>query len=282
MTIAEALQFGTTTLRTAAIDTRRLDAEVLLMHTLKKPREFLFMYPEKRLSTKQVAAYRALIRRRTKHEPIAYLVGKKEFYGLEFLVDKRVLIPRPETELIIETVLELIKDQSTNITIADIGTGSGCIAITLKKILPKTTVIATDMSAAALTAAKTNARRHHAAVKFLRGDLLTPLKKIPIDILVSNLPYLPTTPRTRRPTADVWHEPSSALFAGRDGLDCFKKLFTQLTQRTTLPKYVVLEIGHDQGKSLPRLIKRLLTIYSVEIKKDLAKKNRLAVLSLSA
>src|SRR3989344_7665503 len=210
MTIKQALLFGETKLK--KMETPNLDAAILLAFIIKKPKIFLYAHGEKNLTTAQWRSYQKLIKRRMRHEPVAYLVGEKEFYGRTFFVDKRVLIPRPETEFLIDTA----KTIKASIVI-DVGTGSGAIAVTLAKELAKP-IIAIDISTKALAVAQHNAQRHNATVKFLRGNLLEPILSrllnynynkevgIPIEIgkslyealklkavlIVANLPYLPT------------------------------------------------------------------------------------------
>ncbi|MFH1226121.1 MAG: HemK/PrmC family methyltransferase, partial [bacterium] len=144
MNIKKILKQAAEKLKAAKIDSAFLDADILLAFTLKKPKEFLYSYPEKKLTKNQLAKFNQLINRRAKREPVAYLINRKEFYGLDFYVDKNVLIPRPLTETLVEEIIKKVKNKK--VVIADIGTGSGCIAITLKKHLPQATIYAIDIS----------------------------------------------------------------------------------------------------------------------------------------
>jgi len=296
MTIKEALIFGETKLN--SLETPNLDAAVLLAFIIKKPKIFLYAHGEKNLTTSQWRSYQKLIKRRMRHEPVAYLVGEKEFYGRTFFVDKRVLIPRPETEFLIDTA----KTIKASIVI-DVGTGSGAIAVTLAKELAKP-IIAIDISTKALAVAQHNAQRHNATVKFLRGNLLEPILSrllnynynkevgIPIEIgkslyealklkavlIVANLPYLPTN-RAKMLSLDIKkYEPRLALMGGTDGLKYYRQLLQQIKK---LPTQCVLvaEIDSLQEKSFTQMTKKILPMADLVFKKDLAGHIRVAILT---
>lgn len=285
MVIKEALITATNKLTIKNISTPSLDAEVLLAFILKKSREYLFTRPEKKLTADQLKKFNRLIKRRLKGEPAAYLKNLKEFYGLDFYVGKNVLIPRPETELIIDEVIKVTSDKrqaaSSNKIIADIGTGSGCIAVTLKKYLRQTTVFATDLSAPALKIARKNARKHKAKIKFFRGDLLKPLKNKKIDLIVANLPYGKKSvwPKTSPTASSLKYEPEIALYAKKSGLTLYEKLFRQIAERKQKPKFVICELDPGQKNKMQKLAKKHLPGYRREIKKDLAGLNRIIILS---
>jgi len=245
MTIEQVLSEATVKLEKKKIPSADLDAEVLLSHVLKKPREYLFTHSDKPLSTYQLKNLRTLISSRLRHEPVAYLTGHKEFYGLDFIVNKKVLIPRPETESLVETVIKQVKRNTKNETpktvIADIGTGSGCIAVALKKNLPQIKVIATDKSATALKVARRNAKKHQVKIQFKQGNLLEPVKNLKIDIIVANLPYLKDN--LDYPDRKVIkYEPALALKGGPDGLKIYRQFYQQLQQLKNKPKLVYLEM----------------------------------------
>lgn len=280
MTIKQALVWGQQSL---AKKTSRpgLDAEVLLAFLIKQPKEFLYTYPEKTLTKNQVDKFKKLIRQRASHRPVAYLVGHKEFYGLDFYVDKRVLVPRPETEMIIDEVLKLARGKK--LTIADIGTGSGCVAVTLAKKLPQATIYATDISLPALTMAKKNASRHKVKIKFLKGNLLEPLKNKKIDIVTANLPYGALKGKEKF----VWnksvhhairHEPNLAINGGEKGLTVIEKLLGQITDSKTKPKHILLEFDPYQKTEIKKLLKKYLPTADYLIKKDLSGFNRLLLI----
>lgn len=239
MKIKQALKEATVKLKKKKITSASLDAEVLLSHVINKPREYLFTHPEANLSTFQLKNFRTLISRRTKHEPVAYLTGHKEFFGLDFIVNKSVLIPRSETESLVEAVIKEVGNKK--LTIADIGTGSGCIAIALKKNLPLTKIIATDKSAAALKVAKRNAQKHQVTIQFKQGNLLEPIKSQKIDVIVANLPYLKDNLKYPDQKT-LQYEPKAALQGGQDGLKIYRQFFKQLQKLKNKPKLVYLEM----------------------------------------
>lgn len=268
-TLQEALRTGIQTLTQAnqeqpdlALEPR-LDARVLLAHVLGVERSFLYTYPERPLTPEQEKHYHGLLARRMQGEPVAYLVGNREFYGLDFLVDRRVLIPRPETELLVEAALKACRQRLAKGAVplvADIGTGSGIIPITLAVQEPRLPCLyATDISAEALEVAALNCQRHHVEkrVHLLQGDLLAPLPEA-VDILTANLPYVGTKEMSLL-TRDVRaYEPHLALFSGPNGLDLLQRLFTELKQfRTLLPGgSIFLEIGYAQRESLESLVRK--------------------------
>ena len=209
------------------MDISSLDADILLSYVLKKPREFIYAHPEHKLTKKQQKKFLQLINRRKKLEPIAYIIRQKEFFSLPFYVDKNVLIPRPDTETLVEKVLNFIARQETRslskltknpslrtraaLTIIDIGTGSGCIAIALKKYLPQCKIIATDIAKKALKIAKKNAKINKMKIEFICSDLFDQVPKKylgKIDIIVANLPYLPKNVAKKK---NLRYEPNIAL-----------------------------------------------------------------------
>jgi len=263
-TIAEALYNASELLTENEITSVHLDAEVILSFIIKKPREYLYTHPEKILSTAQSTAYKKLISKRAKHFPVAYITGHKEFFGLDFLVNENVLIPRPETEFLVEQTITAARQAKNNITIADIGTGSGCVAVALAKNLPETKIFATDISKKALQLAKKNAGRRGVQVNFLRGHLLTPLKNKKIDIIVANLPYLPRDYKHD----SIKFEPKIALYAANSGLSLYEKLFQQIARLKHQPKFILIEAGSIQIKSLVKIIKKNLPQAKVTVKKN--------------
>lgn len=229
--------------------------------------------------------FMALVRRRAKHIPVAYLTGHKEFYGLDFQVTPDVLIPRPETELVVEEALKqasAMAPRGPRLVLADIGTGSGVIAICLAKSLPQANLVAVDKSAKALSVARRNARQLRAKVKFFQGDLLSPIKSRRIDIVVANLPYvddreknLLSFGRDSSIKKGLAHEPKLALYGGKFGLEVYGKLFKQITELKYQPQVVICEIGHAYVSQLKKMVKKYFPDKSWEIKKDLAGRNRI-------
>ena len=217
-------------LRAAGIASSRLDSELLLNHVLQRPRHWLHAHGDSTLLHEQQAQAEQLLTRRLQHKPLAYLVGHKEFYGRDFVVSPAVLVPRPETEQMIALLLQLI--QPTQRTIADVGTGSGILAITAQLELPPCQVDAYDVSPEALAIAQRNAQQHGVtSVKFIQSDLLAAAQQR-YDVILANLPYVsPTWQRDDRETA---HEPTLALFAEGDGLALISTLRAQ-TERWLAP-----------------------------------------------
>lgn len=234
------------------------DAELLLLHTLQIPRVTLIAHPDDELSANQRFAYEATIGRRLHHEPIQYITGQQEFYGLTLRVTPAVLIPRPETEHLVEAVL---KSLPTNrpLRIADIGTGSGAIAIAIAAHLPQAAITALDISAEALAIATANAREHKVAdrIRFLQSDLLSVLNREAetFDAIVSNPPYVAETDRATLHPQVRDHEPATALFAGKTGLDVYRRLIPQAYAALKPNGLLALEIGHDQQDAVAALLR---------------------------
>ena len=280
MTIQKVLIYAIEKLRTKKITSAQLDAEVLLSFILNKPREFLYSHPEYKITKNQAVKFKKLISQRIENKPIAYLIKHKEFFGLDFYVDENVLIPRPETEILVEEVLiEAKKLQATSDkpTILDLGTGSGCLAISLKKFLPKAKVIASDISNKALEVAKLNAKKHKVKILFIKANLLEPFIKgnFKMDILVANLPYL--TPLQLKEKS-IQSEPKKALLGGQDGLKYFRRLFDQINLLKLKPKAIFLEIDPSQSKKLSSLAQIYFEKAKIEIKKDLVGWDRVMVI----
>ena len=235
----------------------QLDAQVLLCHVLGIERAMLYAYPEREMTSQQEQQYFALIARRMQHEPVAYLTGHKEFYGLDFCVDKRVLIPRPETELLVETALEMIQRRIAHgqiPVVADIGTGSGAIPISVAVEEPRLPYLyATDISSETLQVAGLNCQRHHVTerVRLLQGNLVSSLPE-PIDLLLANLPYVGTDELADISPDVRFYEPHQALFSGSDGLGLLRRLSKEVCQSRVLKAAgaLFLEIGYRQREEL--------------------------------
>lgn len=264
MRIDKALILGIKKLKEHNIDSAELDAELLLCFILNKSKEFLYTYPEFELNEKQIAQFRSLIKKRSSLYPIAYILGYKEFYGLKFFVNKNVLIPRPCTELLVDLTLRV--DDPKGCRIAEIGTGSGCIAISLAEKGFKN-IIATDISSKILQIAKKNARFHKvlSKIKFIKGDLLKPLKNRQIDILIANLPYLPHNYNK----SSIKYEPDITLYGkNKDGTLLYKKLLNQIKEYNFKLKYLLIEINPEQVKILTSYIKKIFPKSAIQTKKD--------------
>ncbi len=236
-------------------DSARRDAETLLMHLLGKDRAWMLAHADDELGYECAEQYIALLERRFAGEPMQYIFGEAEFYRLPFRVTRDVLIPRPETEHVVEKVLEMATKFS-NPRIVDVGTGSGAIAVALAHELPDAMVTATELSAAALNVARENAQRNGVAerVRFLEGDLLEPVAGEQFDIVVSNPPYVSMGDRGSLAVEVRDYEPEQALFAGADGLDMYERLIPWAYNLLAPGGTLVLEIGHGQEPPVGALL----------------------------
>jgi release factor glutamine methyltransferase len=287
MTIKDLLTQGTQILTAAGHQNARRDVQVLLTHVLAAERSILYAFPEREVTPEQANLFFQLIERRTLDEPIAYLIGHREFYGHDFYVDKRVLIPRPETELLVEAALSAIRQKISSgqiPVVADIGTGSGAIPITLaleENRLPY--LYACDISTDALQVARLNCQHHHVEtrVRLLQGDLLAPLPE-PVDILTANLPYVGTDEMAILTPEVKAYEPQQALFSGPRGLNLLRRFCQEAAQPGILNPYAVLllEIGYAQRESLDLLLRQLWPQAQLLYKKDYAGWDRLVQISL--
>lgn len=277
--VAQVLQEATQTLAAAGCDTPRLDAEVLLAHVLGCDRAWLYAHPEHRLSPSQSSAYQFLISRRARREPVAYLTGHKEFFGLDLVVTRDVLIPRPETERLVELALQYAPTLPSPPMIADVGTGSGAIAVALAVHLPQAQVIALDTSPFALAVARRNAARHGVArrVCCIQGDLLAPLAG-PLALIVANPPYLSQAELVSAPPEVARWEPRAALNGGPEGLGVIRHLMTMAVQRLQTGGVLLMEIGAAQGAETLGLARRHFSQAAVEIALDYAGHDRLLVI----
>ena len=262
------------------LDTPHLDAELLLSHVLGLTRSQIHTHPNRRLDAAELDSYRELIKRRRQHEPVAYIIGHKEFYGLDFYVDRRVLIPRPETELLVEKGLEIGQAVSHPLTIADVGTGCGAIAISLAVHLSQAIIYALDALSKALEVAALNCRRHSVErpVHLLQGDLLSPLPE-PVDLIVANLPYVREPEMTGVNT--LGFEPQLALNGGPDGLNKTRYLCLQAGEKLRPGGYLLLEIGQGQGKAVTAFLTGHFPAAGLELIPDLSGIDRMVSLSLT-
>jgi release factor glutamine methyltransferase len=235
------------------LDTARLDAEVLLAHALGKTRSHLHAWPEKHLSAEQQAQFQRLLQARIRGEPVAYLTGQREFWSLPLAVTPATLIPRPETETLVALVLEVIPADSSAL-IADLGTGSGAIALAIAHERPRCRLLATDISPAALATAAANARRLDIDnIEFLAGDWCAPLAGRQCDLIVSNPPYIrDSDPHLRN--GDVRFEPRSALAAGAEGMDDLTKITHCAGHLLNTGGWLIMEHGYDQGRQAIELL----------------------------
>lgn len=280
VTIGRALVAAAQRLASAGLDSPRLDSEVLLAYLLGLTRSQLYTHSDRALSPAERAGFEELIKRRFRHEPVAYLVGVKAFYGLDLAVDPRVLIPRPETELLVDLALDLvgkIRAQGHQpVRLADVGTGSGAIALAIAANEPTVEVLATDISPAALALAQDNARRLGLAdkISFQHGNLLSPLSGR-VHLIVANLPYIAEAewPGLQPDIADF--EPAMALAGGADGLATIRDLLNQAPAYLEPGGAVLLEIGSLQGKAVAQLAVQAFPHGFVEVVTDYAYQDRI-------
>lgn len=275
ITLARLLQEETNRLHEAAVDAPRRSAELLAEHCFGWDRVGLILHAEEPLADAQVAAFRALTARRAQGEPVAYLRGSKEFYGRDFLVTPATLIPRPETEHLVDKALELLPE--TFLTFADMGTGSGCLAVTLAAERPHWRGVMLDISQAALNVACRNARAAGVAARLLalRGDMAAPpLAAASLDLCVSNPPYIAEKEQADMSREVLAFEPAGALFSARDGLHHLTALAGQAAHLLRPGGLLLMEHGAAQGPAVHQMLHSMPCWHKIEICKDYAGLNR--------
>ena len=269
-TTLKVLEWTTSRFQRAGIEPARLEAQVLLAHTLGCNRVRLYTDFDRPLLADELASYRQLIQRRLAGEPIAYLTGEQEFWSLSYQVTPDVLIPRRDTEIAIEVVLDAVPDRAAPLRIADVATGSGVLAVTLARELARATVVATDLSEAAARVARSNAERLGAAdrVDVRLGDLLAPLAGERFDVLVSNPPYV-RSPDIDGLSREVRCEPRLALDGGADGLDCLRRIIAGAATHLAPEGLLALEHGFDQGAAVRGIIEATGAFAPAQTRSDL-------------
>lgn len=279
MQASEALAGAVTQLRNEGVESPRLDAELLLAYVLDVNRAAVLTWPERRLTPKQLTRFRDLVTRRAAREPLAYILGYREFFGLDFAVSPAVLIPRPETELLVEHALRLAGGMAAPLCVADVGAGSGAIAVALAVHLPQAMVYALDDSDEALKVVAENARRHGASERIccLRGDLLDPLPE-PVDLITANLPYVATEEWGELAPEICDYEPRAALDGGADGLDLIRRLLATAAAHLRPGGAILLEIGASQGAAVTALAREFFPLADVQLIPDYAGLDRLLVI----
>lgn len=279
MNLKQALAQARGILSENNIDDAPLEGELLLRYVLGISRTQLYSDLNQDLSSSDADVLRQLIERRLRGEPSAYITGRREFYGLDFYVDYNVLIPRPESELLVEKAIILAKNREIA-TIADIGTGCGAIAISLARNLPEAIIYATDVSAPALEVAKSNCRRHGVIdrVRLLQGDMLNPLPG-PVDLIIANLPYVRESELPH--SGPLSYEPVLALNGGPNGITEIKRMCLQAGEKLCPGGYLLLEIGQGQGKTVSDLLHQALPSAQIEIIRDFANIERVLSLCLT-
>lgn len=279
MNIKQALAQARGALAGKDIEDAPLEGEVLLRHVLGVDRTRFYLDLNRELSPAHGEVFRRLIERRLRGEPSAYITGHREFYGLDFHIDRNVLIPRPESELLVEKAISLAQRRAV-LTLADIGTGCGAVAISLALVLPEAKIYATDISAAALAVACFNCQGHGvtARVCLLQGDMLDPLPG-PVDMIIANLPYVPEPELPR--TGPLSFEPALALNGGADGLEKISRLCRQAGGRLSPGGCLLLEVGRGQGKAIAGILRRDFPSSRVEASYDLGGIERVVSLCLT-
>ncbi len=302
MDIRAALKEGMAQLRAAQIPSHTLATELLLMHALGRDRAWIYSHPEESLDPAAAGKFLGLIARRAAGEPVQYLTGKREFWGLEFEVTPAVLIPRPETEHVMEVALARLGERGLkihmdtgapreNLLVADVGTGSGCLAVALAWELPHAVVFATEISAPAVEVARRNAARHNVAdrIHFLQCDLLSDLentnpsnlgapqarpasaeRESQFDLIVSNPPYIARNDADQLQREVRDHEPHAALFGGATGIEMYQRLIDQARDLLRNRGILVLELGHDSAEHVRAIFEAQPAWTNVAITMDLA------------
>ncbi len=295
-TISEALSRGAKILAEAGSEEANLEAELLLAHALNTDRTHLYQRLHDELRPDAEEVFDGLLRRRLSHEPTAYILGRREFYGLELEVTPAAIIPRPETETLVELVLEFAaaRQAGRGLRVVDVGVGCGAIAVALAKHLPLAEIIATDVSPEALALARRNAERHGVAerIRFLEGDLLAPLHNTAhpepkpgvsrdsrrrVDVIAANLPYVRTGDFEAAPPEIRDHEPRTGLDGGPDGLRVIERLLAQAPSRLRRGGALFAEIGEEQGDAARRLAMEPFPRARVDVKQDLSGLDRVLV-----
>jgi len=272
MTIGQLIENATKAFMSQCLPTPRLDAEVLLASCLKKDRTWLYIHSGHDMNATEVSGFLRWVARRQQGEPVAYIVGRKEFWSLDFAVDPRVLIPRPDTEVLVEEVLKALDiSKASRPEILDLGTGSGAIAVALAHECPDARITATDISREALAVAAGNAERHRVAsrITFLEGNLFNPVRGC-FDVIVSNPPYIAAGDYAELSVEVLNFEPRGALLAGKEGTDFYQAIVPRAVCHLKPGGGLLLEIGDDQKELIEGLFRQSGAYQDVAFRKDYA------------
>lgn len=275
MTIKEMLSKGMIILKGNNIDSPKLKARLLLQYILKKPRQYLIVYDNEEVGKKEQWEYFVNIEKLTNGVPLQHITHHQEFMKMDFYVDENVLIPRPDTEILVEEAIKIAKKMNQP-KILDLCTGSGAIAISIAKDVPDAEVYAIDISQKALDVAKKNAKELVAKVKFIKSNLFNKMDKIKFDIIVSNPPYIKKD-IINCLSKEVQKEPELALDGGIDGLDFYRKITSQAIDYLKFGSYLCFEIGYDQKDEVLDIIKKQEHYSNIYCKKDLGGNDRVIV-----
>ncbi|MDD5492041.1 MAG: peptide chain release factor N(5)-glutamine methyltransferase [bacterium] len=278
MNIGSSLDWGTDQLARAKVPEPALEAQLLLSQILRLKKLDLFLKKEKEVAKKDLSNYKKFITQRCQRIPTSYILKNAQFYGLDLFVDKGVLIPRPETELLVEEIIKEVSEvrvtnwrvEGRNPRILEIGVGSGAIVVALAKNLNQASIVGTDTSAKALRIARKNIKKHQVEtqVKLIRGSLFARLKE-KFDFIVSNPPYVNAKDFSLL-QPEVGYEPKAALYGGKDGLDFYRKIVPQARYYLHPGGILAFEIGYGQGRKVKQLLEKESLFRSIEIKKDYA------------
>lgn len=287
-TIGKILKWTEGYFSRCGLDSPRLDAEVLLSHVLKKERIYLYVHFDQPLNEDELAMYRDFVKKRSRYMPVAYITGNREFMGLNFHVTEATLIPRPDTEVLVETAMEKLKEMAKNAgsddiengkgqIIADLGTGSGAICLSMLSYMKDLQAVTVDISAGALDVAKGNAESLGVTdrIEFIQGDFLEPIKEqvskgVLFDAIISNPPYIPKADLAGLMPDVQGYEPMGALDGGADGLDFYRRLLTGAAALLKEDGFLAIEIGIGQSEPLKKMAERNLAWKNVEVRQDLA------------
>lgn len=277
MTIKELLNQGIIMLKNEDIDGPKNKARAILQHTLKKSKEYTIIYDKNEVTKEERDNFVKNIKRLISGEPLQYITGVQEFMKLNFIVNKDVLIPQPDTEILVEEVIK-IANKMENPIILDLCTGSGAIAVSLAKNVPNAKIIATDISKKALEIAKYNAKLNGVlnSIDFIESNLFNKIKNIKFDVIVSNPPYIATNEIQKLPK-DVRQEPVIALDGGKDGLDFYRKIYDKGNEFLNRQGYICVEIGYNQRESVKRIIEKKQRYVETYCIKDLCENDRVIV-----
>jgi release factor glutamine methyltransferase len=282
-TIKRLLGWVTDFFTQKAVDSPRLSAELLISHVLGLNRIELYTNFDRPLSKPQLDRLHQLVKQAVQNEPVAYLIGRCEFYSLEFKVTRDCLIPRPETELLVERAIEFLRHRPGKQLVCDLCTGSGCIAVAIAKNVTDTELYATDISDAALQIAIQNAQKQNVAerIKFLQGDLFEPLipqmDKCRFDLVVCNPPYVTGSEYETLERNIKDYEPADALLGGADGLEMYRKICERAEQFLKPDSALMFEIGYAQGKSVTALLEQTKLFTDAVVEKDLQNNDRIII-----
>lgn len=281
MTIKELLNQGVIMLKNEDVDGPKNKARAILQHTLKKSKEYTIIYDKNEVTKVQRDEYVRNIKRLIAGEPLQYITGVQEFMKINFIVTKDVLIPQPDTEILVEEVIK-IANKIENPLILDLCTGSGAIAVSIAKNIPNAKIVASDISKKALEIARHNAKLNGVIenIDFLESNLFDKIKNIKFDIIVSNPPYIETNVIPTLPK-DVRQEPTIALDGGKDGLDFYRKIYDKGHEYLNKEGYLCVEIGYNQRESVKKIIEKQQKYINTYCRKDLCENDRVIVTQIA-